>query len=187
MSETFSSMWANSVAPALVVAANVSVDISILPLIAQNAGERPVLLRHLLDDDVEVRGFGVGVLHHRIGDRADQRFFLRRGPSGPHLNGHDGHSCSCNMFSIRSRMPPHWLAPTVTGARLPNPRPQIAVKPSRFAASKSTPPGRAPSSTVNADFDSRASTSTPTTREGRVEKRESSCGASAGSSSSECG
>ena len=23
------------------------------------------------------------------------------------------------MFSIRSRMPPHWLAPTVTGARLP--------------------------------------------------------------------
>src|SRR5205807_2192953 len=147
---------------------------SILPFIPQHSGQRPVLLRHLLNDDVEVGGFCAGVLHHRIGDGADQRFFLRRRPPGPHLYGHDRHSSSCKIFSIRSRMPPHWLAPTVTGARLPSPRPQIAVNPSRFAASKSTPPGGAAKSTMSADFGRRASTSSPTTRAGTVEKRKSS-------------
>src|SRR4029077_9081321 len=57
--------------------------------------------------------------------------------------GHDDYGSSCNIFSIRSRMPPHWLAPTVTGARLPSPRPQIALSPRRLAASRSTPPGGA--------------------------------------------
>src|SRR5260370_18434651 len=70
-------------------------------------------------------------------------------------------------------MPPHWLAPTVTGARLPNPRPQIAVSPSRFAQSKSTPPGGAAKSTMSADLLSRDNTFSPTTRVGTVEKSKS--------------
>src|SRR5262249_22545676 len=149
MSATFRSMCANAVARA-----SPFVDMLILPFVAHDAGKTPVLPGHLLNNDMEIGRLGAGVLHHRVRDRADQRLLLRRRPPGPHLYRHDRHiqDSSSNIFSIRSRMPPHWLAPTVTGARLPNPRPQIAVRPSRFAQSKSTPPGGAAKSTMSADL-----------------------------------
>src|SRR6266852_1412092 len=157
----------------------------IFPFVAHYAGETPVFLGYFVDNDMQVRRLCASMLHHRIRDCADQRLLLQLRPPSPHLYRHDRHiyDSSSNIFSIRSRMPSHWLAPTVTGARLPSPRPQTALRPSRFAASKSTPPGGAAKSTTSADLVSRDSTFSPTTRVGTVEKSKSRREAIWGSSS----
>ena len=51
---------------------------------------------------------------------------------------------------MRGFTPDHWLAPTVTGARLPRPRAHTAFSPRARAASKSMPPGGAARSARNA-------------------------------------
>src|SRR3954451_7864734 len=126
MSETFSSMCANSVAPAVVPSIMVSVDISILPIVAHHASESPVFLRHLLDDHVEVGGGGAGVLHHGVSDGANQRFLLRRRSSCPHLHGHNGHITAppAILFrSARGRHPISWHRPSpAPGCLAPVPR-----------------------------------------------------------------
>src|SRR3954465_615955 len=118
MSETFSSMCANSVAPAVVPSIMVSVDISILPIVAHYAGERPVFLRHLLDDHVEVGGGGAGVLHHGVSDGGDNGLFLGWGSAGPHLHGHNGHITAPPAILFRSARGCHPI-----GWRRPSPVP----------------------------------------------------------------
>src|SRR3984893_3716974 len=118
MSETLSSMCAKSVAPAIV-----SVDISILSFVAHHPCERPVLLGHFLNDHVKVRGLGVGVLHHGLGDGANQGALLFRRPAGPHLYGHNGHALSSlSRFLPHYRFDPLADAAPFAGARR-DPRP----------------------------------------------------------------
>src|SRR5712675_3677468 len=66
-------------------------DSSVLSLIPHHAGESPILLRHFLDDDMEICGLGARVLHHRVGDRLAQGALLCRRAPGPHLYGHHRH------------------------------------------------------------------------------------------------
>src|SRR3954462_3585955 len=118
MSETFSSMCANSVAHAVVLSVSVSVDMFnlILPIVAHHARECPVLLRHFLDDDVEVGRLRARVLDHGLGNGADQRFFLRRRSSRPHLYGHNGHVMAPPAILFRSARGYHPI-----GLRPPSP------------------------------------------------------------------
>src|SRR6266852_166359 len=66
----------------------------VLAFVADHAGERPVFLRHLLQDDVQIGGLGPRMLHHGVGDGAHQRLLLRRRAACPHLNGYDRHDGS---------------------------------------------------------------------------------------------
>src|SRR5262249_8106703 len=75
-----------------------------------------------------------------------------------------------SIVSIVLHMPSHWLFPTVTGARLPSPRAQIALRPSSTAAARSTLPGGAARSITTASGGNSARTSAPTIRAGTVEK-----------------
>src|SRR5439155_17260332 len=70
-----------------------------------------------------------------------------------------GLHCSSLIASIRRRIPRHWLAPTVTGARLPRPRAQIPLRPKSRTASRSTPPGGAARSITTDPGTMRSSTS----------------------------
>src|ERR1700731_5322398 len=112
MSETLSSMCAKSVAPAIV-----SVDMSILSFVAHHPCEPPVLFRHFLDDHVKVRGLGVGVLHHGVGDGAHQGALLFLRPAAPHLYGHNGHALSSlSRFLPHDRFDPLADAAPLAGA-----------------------------------------------------------------------
>src|ERR1700730_943855 len=66
----------------------------VLALVAEHARERPVFLRHLLQDDVQMGGLGARMLDHGVGDGTHQRLFLRRRAACPHLNGDDRHDGS---------------------------------------------------------------------------------------------
>src|ERR1700676_5778153 len=120
-------MCAKSLAPAIV-----SVDISILSFVTHHPCERPVLLGHLLDDHVKVRGLGVGVLHHRFGDGASQGALLLRRPAGPHLYGHNGHA-----LSSMSRFLPQYRFDPLADAT-----PLAGTDRDWRATAKSTPPDR---------------------------------------------
>src|ERR1700736_6972685 len=66
----------------------------VLALVAEHARERPVFLRHLLQDDVQMGGLGARMLDHGVGNGTHQRLFLRRRAACPHLNGDDWHDGS---------------------------------------------------------------------------------------------
>src|ERR1700692_1602844 len=127
MSETLSSMCAKSVAPAIV-----SVDMSILSFVAHHPRERPVLFRYFLNDHMKVRGLGVGVLHHGLGDGANQGALLFRRPAGPHLYSHNGHALS----SLSRILPQYRFNPLADTA------PLAGADRDRRTTAKAAPPDR---------------------------------------------
>src|SRR5258708_12267276 len=135
MSETLSSMCAKSVAPAIV-----SVDISILSFVAHHARERPVLFRYFLNDHMKVRGLGVGVLHHGVGDGANQGALLLWRPAGPHLYGHNGHA----LFSLSRFLPQYRFDPLADAA------PLAGTDRDRRTTPEAAPPAPVPSPSLRA-------------------------------------
>src|SRR5215469_12178621 len=100
MSDTFSSIWAKSVAPPVV-----SADMSILPLVAHDPRQRPVLLGDFLNDHVQVGRLGAGMLHHGVGDSASERALLLLRAPGPHLYGHNWHALTSLIRLLRAGWP----------------------------------------------------------------------------------
>ena len=63
----------------------------LFPVDAEHAVARPVVLRVLLDRDMESLGIGARMLDHGVGDRLGESAFLLPGPAFPQMNSHERH------------------------------------------------------------------------------------------------